>query len=190
MIVILNWIIPCVDGVVESQRWEITCKLSLGITKGLNQLHTGYSKPIIHGNIKTNNILLDENLEPRLSDFGLHLLLSLTSGQEMLEASALQGYKAPELIKMKDATKETDIYSLGVVLLELLTQRDPIKILSLLHSKDLVFEREISEVFKGCGNGEGLLKFFRLAMDCCAPVPGLRPDIKSILSRLEEICRW
>ncbi|KAJ4784571.1 Leucine-rich receptor-like protein kinase family protein [Rhynchospora pubera] len=204
------------DGVVESQRWEITCKLSLGITKGLDCLHTGYSKPIIHGNIKTNNILLDENLEPRLSDFGLHLLLSPTAGQEMLEAfafkelqgstavggalappappldpplSALRGYKAPELMKIKDATKETDVYSLGVVLLEMLTQRDPIKILSLLHSKDLVFEREISEVFKGCGNGEGLLEFFRLAMDCCVPVPGLRPDVKSILKRLEEISR-
>ncbi|KAJ3689902.1 hypothetical protein LUZ61_019066 [Rhynchospora tenuis] len=177
------------DGVVESQRWEITCKLSLGITKGLDCLHTGYSKPIIHGNIKTNNILLDENLEPRLSDFGLHLLLNPTAGQEMLEASALQGYKAPELMKIKDATKETDVYSLGVVLLEMLTQRDPIKILSLLHSKDLVFEREISEVFKGCGNGEGLLEFFRLAMDCCSPVPGLRPDVKSILKRLEEISR-
>ncbi|KAJ3681825.1 hypothetical protein LUZ60_014398 [Juncus effusus] len=168
------------DGVVESQRWEITCKISIGIAKGLEHLHNGNTKPIIHGNLKTNNILLDKNLEPRLSDFGLHMILNLTAGQEMLEASALQGYKAPELIKMKDARKESDVYSLGVVLLEILTQKDPIKILSLLNSKDSGFEREISDVFR---------EFFRLAMDCCALAPSSRPDAKSVLKTIEEIAR-
>nr|CAD1844936.1 unnamed protein product [Ananas comosus var. bracteatus] len=193
------------DGVAESQRWEIIRKLSLGIARGLDHLHTGLPKPIIHGNLKTNNILLDSNLQPRLSDFGLHLILNPTSRQEMLEASAAQCYKAPELIKMKDATKESDIYSLGVVLLEMLTQKDPVSS-DFLNSrdlcvpttfKDLVLERKISDAFsselitqsRSSGNGEGLLVFFQLCMACCSPSPALRPDIKSVLRKLEEIGR-
>nr|CAD1844913.1 unnamed protein product [Ananas comosus var. bracteatus] len=128
------------DGVAESQRWEIIRKLSLGIARGLDHLHTGLPKPIIHGNLKTNNILLDSDLQPRLSDFGLHLILNPTSGQEMLEASAARCYKAPELIKMKDATKESDIYSLGVVLLEMLTQKDPVSS-DFLNSRIFAFQQ-------------------------------------------------
>ncbi|KAA8539768.1 hypothetical protein F0562_026460 [Nyssa sinensis] len=101
-------------------------RISIGIVRGLDHLHTGMEKPIIHGNLKSKNILLDRNYQPYMSDFGLYLLLNPTAGQEMLEASAAQGYKAPELIKMKDAREETDIYSLGAILLELLTGKEPI----------------------------------------------------------------
>lgn len=64
---------------------------------------------------------MDRHHHPYVSDFGLHLLLNPTTGQQMLEASASHGYKAPEVIKMKDASLETDIYSFGIILLELLT---------------------------------------------------------------------
>ena len=94
--------------------------MSIGIVKGLDHLHTASQKPIIHGNLKTNNIMLDADFQPRISDFGLYLLLNPAAAQEMLETSAMQGYKAPELIKMRDATMESDIYSLGVIMLEII----------------------------------------------------------------------
>ncbi|XP_072958096.1 putative kinase-like protein TMKL1 [Typha angustifolia] len=192
------------DGVAESHRWEIICKLSLGIAKGIDHLHTALQKPIVHGNLKANNILLDADFQPRLSDFGMHLLLNPTAGQELLETSAAQGYKAPELIKMKDASRESDIYSLGVVLLEMLTQKEPMSGGNMLQSqdlhvptsfRDLILEQKISNAFsselikqsKDSAKEEGLLMFFQLAMACCSPSPALRPDIKSILQRLEEI---
>ncbi|KAJ0959712.1 hypothetical protein J5N97_000624 [Dioscorea zingiberensis] len=109
------------DGNAEAHRWEIIYKISLGIAKGLDYLHTGLQKPLIHGNLKSNNILLEADFRARISDYGLHLLLNPTAGQEMLEAAAAQGYKAPELIKMKEATKESDIYSMGVIFLEMIT---------------------------------------------------------------------
>jgi serine/threonine protein kinase len=112
------------EGIEESHRWSIVCNLSLGIAKGLDHLHTGLDKPMVHGNLKTSNVLLDANYECRISDYGLYLLLSPAAAQEMLEASAAQGYKAPELVKMRDATCESDVYSLGVVLLELLAQKE------------------------------------------------------------------
>jgi len=64
--------------------------------------------------------MLDADFQPRISDFGLYLLLNPAAAQEMLETSAMQGYKAPELIKMRDATMESDIYSLGVIMLEII----------------------------------------------------------------------
>ncbi|XP_072963235.1 putative kinase-like protein TMKL1 [Typha angustifolia] len=186
------------DGVAESHKREIIHKLSLGIAKGLDHLHNALRKPIIHGNLKTNNIMLDGDLQPRLSDFGLHLILSPAAGQEMLEASAAQGYKPPELIKMKHATKQSDIYNLGVVFLEiimknhnLLRARDHHR-----HSspsfKDLILEQKISEFASrsksfGHGDEEGMLTFFQLAMACCSPSPESRPDVNHVLTRLQEI---
>ncbi|CAK7357247.1 unnamed protein product [Dovyalis caffra] len=114
------------DGNAESHKWTVIYKISIAIAKGLDHLHTGFQKPVIHGNLKSKNVLLDRNFQPCISDFGLHLLLNPTAGQEMLEASAAEGYKAPELIKMKEVTVETDIYSLGIILLELLSGKEPI----------------------------------------------------------------
>jgi serine/threonine protein kinase len=193
------------EGINDSQRWEIICKLSIGIVKGLDHLHTRSQKPIIHGNLKTNNIMLDADFQPRISDYGLYLLLNPAAAQDMLETSAVQGYKAPELIKMREVTRESDIYSLGVILLEMLAQKEAgsdsppnARDIHLPASfKDLVLERKISDAFgsdlvrqsKNSGWEESLNAFFGLATACCNPSPSLRPDTKRILKRLEEISR-
>ncbi|RWR87433.1 putative kinase-like protein TMKL1 [Cinnamomum micranthum f. kanehirae] len=191
----------------ESHRWPIVYKISLGIAEGLDYLHNGLQKPIIHGNLKSKNILLDSNCQPYISDFGLHLLLNPTAGQEVLEASADQGYKAPELIKLKDASKESDIYSLGVIFLEMLTRKEPINRYSsspldlylptsmqnaaLSHTVTEMFDLELLR--RGnCQNSvteDGLLMYFQLASSCCSPSPSLRPDTKQIIRKLEEIGR-
>ncbi|KAK9266690.1 hypothetical protein L1049_012609 [Liquidambar formosana] len=194
------------DGNGESHKWAIICRISIGIAKGLDHLHNGLHKPIIHGNLKSKNILLDRNCQPYISDYGLHLLLNPTAGQEVLEASLAQGYKAPELIKMKDANEETDIYSLGVILLEILTGKEPIienpspsedfylpnsmrhaildhRITDLFHPDILLYQSsDQSPVTE-----EHILKFFQLAMACCSPSPSLRPNIKQVIRKLEEI---
>lgn len=190
------------DGVAESYRWEMVCRLSLGIARGMNHLHTGLSKPIVHGNLKTHNVLLDADLQPRLSDFGIHLLLSSAACQEMLELAAAQGYKAPELIRMEEAGRESDIYSLGVILLEMLTRKEPAKCRLPTSCEDLAPERKIgSNVFSSelivtqrqskssdkSANGQGPLHLFQLAMACCSPSPALRPGITTVVQRLEEI---
>jgi len=193
------------EGIAESQRWSIVCNLSLSIARGLDHLHTGLEKPMVHGNLKTSNILLDASNECRISDYGLYLLLNPAAAQEMLEASAAQGYKAPELIKMRDATRESDIYSLGVVLLEMLAQKEhaedgrpnPRDILLPASFKNLVLERKISEAFSSdlarhcrrSGKERNLNAYFELATACCSPSPSLRPNTKHILKRLEEIAR-
>jgi serine/threonine protein kinase len=149
--------------------------------------------------------MLDADFQPRVSDFGLYLLLNPAAAQDMLETSAVQGYKAPELIKMREVTRESDIYSLGVILLEMLAQKEAgndsppnARDIHLPASfKDLVLERKISDAFgsdlvrqsKNSGKEESLNAFFGLATACCNPSPSLRPDTKRILKRLEEISR-
>lgn len=141
-----------------------------------------------------------------MSDFGLHLLLNPSAAQEMVQVSASQGYKAPELIKMKEASEETDIYSLGVIFLELLTGKEPIDenpvpdqdiyLPSALRSAildDRIVDLYHPDIVSGLSNEQriatedGILRYFQLAMACCSPTRVLRPDTKQILEKLEEI---
>ncbi|KAF3796287.1 putative kinase-like protein [Nymphaea thermarum] len=178
--------------------------ISVGIAKGLEYLHTGLAKPLVHGNLKSKNILLDANYQPCLSDFGIHLLLNPTANQEMLESLDAEGYKAAELIKMKEANTESDIYSLGIILLELLTGKEPIVVDPTsgqhLHLPSLmrnaIISQRVSEIFdpellsredQNPVTEEGLLLYFQLAMSCCAPSSSFRPDIQQIRRQLEEI---
>ncbi|XP_061338153.1 putative kinase-like protein TMKL1 isoform X1 [Gastrolobium bilobum] len=195
------------DGNGECYKWSNICRISIGIAKGLEHLHTGQEKPIIHGNLKSKNILLDRSYQPYISDSGLHLLLNPTAGQEMLESSAAQGYKAPELIKMKDVSEESDIYSLGVILLELLSGKEPINehptpdedFYLPNFMRNAVLGHRISDLYHPSfllRNGrddkiqvteECILKFFQISMACCSPSPSVRPNIKQVLRKLEEI---
>ncbi|KAL4385543.1 hypothetical protein GQ457_15G007410 [Hibiscus cannabinus] len=195
------------DGNGESHRWAVVYKVSIGIARGLDHLHTGLQKPLVHGNLKSKNVLLDRNYQPYLSDFGTYLLLNPTSGQEILEASAAEGYKAPELIKMRDASPETDIYSLGVIFLELLSGKEPIiekptpdeDFYLPNFMRNAVLDHRISDLYhpdlllrNNCDKEnpvteESILKFFQLAMVCCSPSPSLRPNIRQVLMKLEEI---
>ncbi|GLT83957.1 hypothetical protein SLE2022_022180 [Rubroshorea leprosula] len=197
------------DGSVEPHKWTIIYRISIGIARGLEHLHTGLLKPVVHGNLKSKNILLDRNYQPYISDFGLHLLLNPTTGQEMLEALAAQGYKAPELIKMRDASEKTDIYSLGIILLELLSGKEPVNEKPTADEdfylpnfmRNAVLDHRIAELChpdilpRNSGERgnpvteEVILKFFQLAMACCSPSPSLRPDIRQVLQKLEEIER-
>ena len=150
---------------------------------------------------------MDRSYQPYISDSGLHLLLNPTAGQEMLESSAAEGYKAPELIKMKDASVESDIYSLGVILLELLSGKEPInehptpdedfylpnfmrnavlghRIADLYHPAILLRNSREDSIPV---TEEFILKVFQLAMACCSPSPSVRPNIKQVLKKLEEI---
>lgn len=193
-----------IDADGKWYSWATVYKISIGIARGLDHLHTGLMRLVIHGNLKSRNILLDRNHEPCISDFGLHLLLNTASGQELLDTLASEGYKAPELIKMKEANGDTDIYSLGVILLELVTGKEPINdkaapdeelylpnylrnaVLSHRHS-DLYHPGILSSDEDVGAAEERVLKLFQLGMACCSPSPSLRPSIKQVIGKLEEI---
>ncbi|KAL8217994.1 hypothetical protein R6Q57_021367 [Mikania cordata] len=177
----------------ECHKWRVISKISRGIARGLNHLHTGFQNPIIHGNLKSKNIFLDQNQHPFVSDFGLHAFLNQNAAQEMLESAAVEGYKAPELIKVQEMNEASDIYNFGRILLELLTSKDSPNTQPHPDQDMYLFDEEHGDG-DGDGDGDGSLMneervmgFFQLAMACCSSSPSLRPDIKQICRKLEEI---
>lgn len=91
--------------------WSQRFKIALGVAKALRYLHYECGKQkIAHGNIKSSNILLDENHRPLVADFGLSLILSPTAA-----ASRVAGYHAPGHADMKRISQPSDVYSFGVV---------------------------------------------------------------------------
>ncbi|CAM6088875.1 unnamed protein product [Calypogeia fissa] len=104
--------------------WETRLQIALGAAQGLSYLHHDCVPPILHRDVKSTNILLDEDFNARLADFGLAKLLQDNRQlHTMSDVVGSHGYIAPELAYSMKANKKSDVYSYGVVLLELATGR-------------------------------------------------------------------
>ncbi|XP_020599284.1 receptor protein kinase-like protein ZAR1 [Phalaenopsis equestris] len=138
---------PDCPGPSQPLTWEIRLKIIKGIAKALSFLHEFSPKKFIHGNLRTNNILLGQNMEPYISDFGLSRL-TIPSGSfplaqqdritakkhkkhkfEISASSAASCYQAPEGLKTIKQSQKWDVYSYGVILLELISGRSPVVLL-------------------------------------------------------------
>ncbi|KAJ9562970.1 hypothetical protein OSB04_008130 [Centaurea solstitialis] len=107
--------------------WETRLRIALEAAKGLEYLHERVSPPVIHRDFKSSNILLDNGFHAKVSDFGLAKLgPSRAGGHVSTRVLGTQGYVAPEYALTGHLTTKSDVYSYGVVLLELLTGRVPV----------------------------------------------------------------
>ncbi|XP_068646800.1 protein kinase STUNTED-like isoform X2 [Aristolochia californica] len=107
--------------------WDVRFKAAVGISRALSYLHGGCSRPVIHRDVKSSNILFSDNFEPLLSDFGLALWAPITSiAATHCDVLGTFGYLAPEYFMYGKVSDKIDVYSFGVVLLELLSGRRPI----------------------------------------------------------------
>ncbi|XP_076958384.1 uncharacterized protein LOC143634100 [Bidens hawaiensis] len=108
-------------------NWPMRHLIALGIARGLAFVH---SIPMVHGDIKPQNILFDADFEAHISDFGLNKLTGPTQAEPSTSTAASPvgslGYVAPEATLAGEMTKEADVYSYGVVLLEILTGKNPV----------------------------------------------------------------
>eukprot|EP00252_Welwitschia_mirabilis_P019019 TRINITY_DN4294_c0_g1_i1.p1 TRINITY_DN4294_c0_g1~~TRINITY_DN4294_c0_g1_i1.p1 ORF type:complete len:661 (-),score=69.51 TRINITY_DN4294_c0_g1_i1:82-2064(-) len=184
----------------QSLSWARRHKIALGTARGLAHLHTGLERAIIHGNLKSKNVLVDEYYVAHLTDYGLDKLMSAGASAEMMGASNAEGYKAPELHKMSKANTKTDVYSFGILLLEMLLGRRPSAEDLPSIVKGAVLEERVMQVFdaeilRSSGSGRNpssvddgiLLQALQLAMGCCAPSPTSRPDILQVVRQLEDM---
>ncbi|WVZ57872.1 hypothetical protein U9M48_008207 [Paspalum notatum var. saurae] len=112
------------DGPVMD--WSTRMKIALGSAKGLAYLHEDCHPRIIHRDIKAANILLDSNFEAMVADFGLAKLTTDTNTHVSTRVMGTFGYLAPEYASSGKLTEKSDVFSFGVMLLELLTGRRPI----------------------------------------------------------------
>ncbi|GLT49769.1 hypothetical protein SLA2020_233030 [Shorea laevis] len=107
--------------------WETRLRIALEAAKGLEYLHEHVNPPVIHRDFKSSNILLDKDFHAKVSDFGLAKLGSDKAGGHVsTRVLGTQGYVAPEYALTGHLTTKSDVYSYGVVLLELLTGRVPV----------------------------------------------------------------
>ncbi|XP_022769206.1 receptor-like cytosolic serine/threonine-protein kinase RBK1 [Durio zibethinus] len=107
--------------------WEVRFKIATAIAEALNYLHNECSPPIIHRDVKSSNILLSDDFQPQLSDFGL-AIRGPTDSTYMIASNVVGtfGYIAPEYLMEGRVSDKIDVYSFGVVLLELLSGKRPI----------------------------------------------------------------
>ncbi|XP_023895108.2 leucine-rich repeat receptor protein kinase HPCA1 isoform X3 [Quercus suber] len=178
--------------------WMRRLRVALGAARGLAYLHEFANPPIIHKDIKSNNILLDESLNAKVSDFGLSKPIDDNEGSHVTtQVKGTMGYMDPEYYMTHKLTEKSDVYSFGVLMLELLTARKPIE-----HGKYIV--REVQETMDktkdlynlhefldpaiGLGTTlKGLEKFVDLAMRCVKE-PGFdRPMMVEVVKEIENI---
>ncbi|KAM3401466.1 hypothetical protein ACQJBY_005916 [Aegilops geniculata] len=114
-------------GGISKLDWPTRMRIALEAAKGLEYLHERVTPPVIHRDFKSSNILLDKDFHARVSDFGLAKLGSDRAGGHVsTRVLGTQGYVAPEYALTGHLTTKSDVYSYGVVLLELLTGRVPV----------------------------------------------------------------
>ncbi|XLS74360.1 hypothetical protein HN51_031225, partial [Arachis hypogaea] len=178
--------------------WPTRMKIAQGIARGLFYLHSKAN--IIHGNLTSSNVLLDENTDAKIADFGLSRLMTAAANSNVIATAAALGYRAPELSKLKKANTKSDIYSYGVILLEILTGKSPGETRNGLDLPQwvasIVKEEWTNEVFdsdlmrdKASSStvNDELLNTLKLALHCVDPTPSPRPEAHQILQQLEEI---
>ncbi|KAG8378433.1 hypothetical protein BUALT_Bualt08G0136800 [Buddleja alternifolia] len=177
--------------------WYQRYRIALGAAKGIAYLHHDCSPAIIHRDIKSTNILLDEDYEAKIADFGVAKVADQVSprGSEMSCFAGTHGYIAPEMAYTLKITEKSDAYSFGVVLLELVTGRRPIEE-DYGDGKDIVYwvsthldDREsvlkvldhkvVSELVQ-----DDMIKVLKIATLCTAKLPNLRPGMREVVKML------
>ncbi|KAF5749672.1 hypothetical protein HS088_TW04G01645 [Tripterygium wilfordii] len=174
--------------------WDSRMRIALSTARGVAHLHM--SGKVVHGNIKSSNILLRPDNDVCLSDFGLNPLFGTST-----PPNRLAGYRAPEVVETRKVTFQSDVYSLGVLLLELLTGKAPNQASLGEEGMDLprwvqsvVREEWTAEVFdveliRYHSIEEEMVQLLQIAMTCVSTMPDQRPAMQEVVRMMEDINR-
>ncbi|CAI9108138.1 OLC1v1007667C1 [Oldenlandia corymbosa var. corymbosa] len=161
-----HWLLgPEVD---ESKRvWQERLQIAVGVARAIAYLHTECQQCIIHGNLKLENVLLDENLVPKLTDFGLRSLL----------------FKERVASSSTEMPSEKDIYMLGMLLLQIVTCKRDVDGISPHKMLDELFDQK--ERFADSDEFKSVERVMKIAIWCMQDQPFLRPSISEVVKVLE-----
>ncbi|KAL3506604.1 hypothetical protein ACH5RR_031986 [Cinchona calisaya] len=178
--------------------WTTRFKIVLGTAKGLAYLHHSIRPPIIHYNVKPSNILLDDHMNPKISDFGLaRLVTKLDKHVTSNRFQTAPGYVAPELACQNLRVNEKcDVFGFGVLILEIVTGRRPVE----YGEDNVVILSDHVRVFLEQGNvfecvdpsmgkypEEEVLPVLKLALVCTSLIPSSRPSMGEVVQILQVI---
>ncbi|ONK78115.1 uncharacterized protein A4U43_C02F14510 [Asparagus officinalis] len=181
--------------------WKRRLRIALGSARGLAYLHELADPPIIHRDIKSTNILLDENLNAKVADFGLSKLVADTNkGHVSTQVKGTLGYLDPEYYMTQQLTNKSDVYSFGVVVLELITSKQPIEkgkyivreVRMAMDSNDKLYYglKEIMDpTIRDSPNIPGFRRFVELAMQCVEETASDRPSMNEVVKEIEIMLR-
>ncbi|KAK9124866.1 hypothetical protein Scep_013712 [Stephania cephalantha] len=179
--------------------WKRRLRVALGAARGLTYLHELANPTIIHRDVKSTNILLDENLNAKVADFGLSKLVSDTGkGHVSTQVKGTLGYLDPEYYMTQQLTDKSDVYSYGVVMLELVTAKQPIeKGKYIVREVRMALDRRDEEhyglrelmdpVIRNAISPVGFVKFVDLAMQCVEESAADRPTMSDVVREIETI---
>ncbi|CAJ1958040.1 unnamed protein product [Sphenostylis stenocarpa] len=175
--------------------WRTRCKISIGIARGLAYLHEEVRPHIVHRDIKASNILLDKDLTPKISDFGLAKLIPANMTHVSTRVAGTIGYLAPEYAIGGKLTRKADVYSFGVLLVEIVSgrcntnSRLPIEEQFLLERTWELYERKelvglVDSSLQGEFDAVQACKFMKIGLLCTQESPKLRPSMSSVVKML------
>ncbi|KAI7978939.1 putative inactive receptor kinase [Camellia lanceoleosa] len=177
--------------------WETRLRIAIGAARGVAHIHTQNGGKLVHGNIKASNIFLNSQQYGCVSDLGLATLTSSTTPPVMQTA----GYRAPEVTDTRKLSQSSDVYSYGVLLLQLLTRKSPIhatggdEVVHLVRwVQSVVREEWTAEVFdvellKYPNIEEEMVEMLQIGLACAVKMPEQRPKMVDILRRVVGIRR-
>ncbi|KAJ4751379.1 Leucine-rich receptor-like protein kinase family protein [Rhynchospora pubera] len=183
--------------------WPVRLKISIGAARGFAWLHHSCNPRILHRNISSKCILLDEDFEPKISDFGLARLMNPIDTHLSTFVNGEfgdLGYVAPEYTRTLVATPKGDVYSFGVVLLELVTGEKPTQVTnapenfkgSLVDwitylSNNTLLQDAIDKSLIGKDYDRELMQFLKVACNCVLSAPKERPTMYEVYQLLRAI---
>uniref|UniRef100_A0A2C9UZW7 non-specific serine/threonine protein kinase n=1 Tax=Manihot esculenta TaxID=3983 RepID=A0A2C9UZW7_MANES len=177
--------------------WERRLNIVVEAAKGWEYLHNGSKPPIVHRDVKTSNILLNDNFQARLADFGLSRSFPVEGGTHVTTVVAgTPGYLDPEYSVTNWLTEKSDVYSFGVVLLKIITGRPVIAgggernihlrqwVSSLLANGDI--KNVVDPRLGGDFDNNSVWKAVEIAMACTTPISAGRPTMHQVVTELNE----
>ncbi|KAG6511399.1 receptor protein kinase-like protein ZAR1 [Zingiber officinale] len=200
--------------------WEVRLKIMKGIANGLAFLHEFSPKKYVHGDLKPNNVLLGLDMEPHISDFGVGRLANIAGGSPFLQSDRIAAektqnqqqdvgfspiiskgscYQAPEALKTLKPSQKWDVYSYGVILLELISGRSPVFLLETF-TMDLVCwiqfcieeRKPLSDVLdpslsQNLDRQDEIIAALKIALACVQATPEKRPSMRYVNDTLERL---